>query len=153
MGTQSAILSLLPPPQRSLPPDTPLLSLLLSQLLAMSRPSLPSTLSQACPGPTLLSRLPTPSPLPRSPIVSPSTWSAARKYAKLPLPTSSTLSMSSTAPRHRYLHRDQDCQTPNDSYLRTSRDILRRQQRNRLLHHHRCLRTMPVPRLRSRPAH
>merc|ERR1712093_62679 len=90
----------------------------------MSRPSLPSTLSQACPGPTLfssmalltsacrtmLSRLPTPSPLPRSPIVSPSTWSAARKYAKLPLPTSSsvlrsalkspssTLSMSSTAP-------------------------------------------------------
>merc|ERR1711964_961712 len=41
----------------------------------------------------------------------------------------------------------------NDSYLRTSRDILRRQQRNRLLHHHRCLRTMPVPRLRSRPAH
>merc|ERR1711964_824819 len=52
-----------------------------------------------------------------------------------------------------YLHRDQDCHTPNDSYLRTSRDLLRRQQRNRLLHHHRCLRTMPVPRLRSRPAH
>merc|ERR1712093_61452 len=57
-----------------------------------------------------MSRPPTPSPLPRSPIVSPSTWSAARKYAKLPLPTSSsvlrsalkspssTLSMSSTAP-------------------------------------------------------
>merc|ERR1712093_175738 len=56
-STINKILSLLAPPQRSLPPDTPLLSLLLSQLLAMSRPSLPSTLSQACPGPTLFSSM------------------------------------------------------------------------------------------------